>query len=232
MRTLVMPCSSPAASINLSGPRLGLVYRPVVPFGSWKRALAAAAVVAAVAPGAGCKRRKVPATLTEAQRAAPVLVEHGGERRLRHPTFGFSLRHPGPSFREAPELVAAYLAAGPDPETQHYGLMDEETRSALTISVMNGMGGSRESLSQHVDDFQRGFAGSPAGSANLRWLGKEITWDDRRHRATVRAEAAGLQIEVVAHSVQPAQGPPFIVNLTAMGTQIDGLRKTLASFQP
>jgi hypothetical protein len=194
--------------------------------------LAVVALVAAVAPAAGCKRRKAPGALTEAQRAPLVVVGQGAEQRLRHPAFGFTVRHPGPAFRDAPELVAAYQAAGPDPETQHYGFLDEATRTALTISVMNGMGGSRESLAGHIDDFQRGFAGSAVGSANLRWLGKEIAWDDNRQQATVRAEAAGLQIEVVAHSVQPPQGPPFIVNLTAAGPQIDGLRKTLSSFQP
>jgi hypothetical protein len=188
--------------------------------------------LAVVALGPACKRRKIPATLTEAQRAPLVTVEQGGERRLRHPAFGFSVLHPGPSFRDAPELVAAYRAAGPDPETQYYGLMDEASQTALTISVMNGMGGTRESLSEHIDGFQRGFAGSAVGSANLRWLGKDVSWDDRRHQATVRAEAAGLQIEVVAHSVQPPQGPPFIVNLTALGPDVGRLRKALASFQP
>jgi hypothetical protein len=207
------------------------LYGRIVPSRPWIRGLALVALVA-VAPGLACERRKVPATLTEAQRAPLVVVEQGGERRLRHPAFGFSVLHPGPSFRDAPELVAAYRGAGPDPETQHYGLMDEASQTALTISVMNGMGGTRESLSEHIDGFQRGFAGSAVGSANLRWLGKDVIWDDGRHQATVRAEAAGLQIEVVAHSVQPPQGPPFIVNVTALGPQVDRLRKTLASFRP
>jgi hypothetical protein len=46
---------------------------------------------------------------------------------------------------------------------------------------MYGMGGSRAALSEHVDGVQRGLAASLAGKSDLRWLNKEITWDDHRH---------------------------------------------------
>src|SRR6186997_1512965 len=103
-------CSpSPALWINLRP-----VYRRAMGAWSWKRALlhAALAFIVAVVIGAPAfaafgsadSTARLAAPLTAAERAPLVEVDEGGQRRLRHPAFGFSLLHPGSGFREAPEV--------------------------------------------------------------------------------------------------------------------------------
>jgi hypothetical protein len=170
--------------------------------------------------------------LTEAERVPLVIVDEGGERRLRHPAFGFSILHPGATFREAPDVAQAMEGAGRDPATQHYGFSDPDDRSALVISVMKGMGGTRASLVEHVDGFQRGFASMPASAAALQWTGKEITWDAGRHEAHLGATfGGGMRLELAAYAVMRAGQPPFIVNVMVMAPRPDLLAKLLASFR-
>jgi len=173
------------------------------------------------------------APLTAAERAPLVVVDQGGERRLHHPTFGFSLLHPGAKFVDAPQLAQTMQGAGRDPTSVHYGFSDPTERSVVVISVMKGMGATRAALSEHVDGFQRGFAGSGVGGAQLRWLGKEITWDDTRHEARIGAEfGGGMRLALGAYAVVREGQPPFIVNVMIIAPSIDRFAKLLDSFRP
>jgi len=68
--------------------------------------LAFVALVGAGIVGGMMKRgRNRNTSLTAEEKAPMVIADEDGERRLRHPGFGFSLLHPGPKFLEAPELV-------------------------------------------------------------------------------------------------------------------------------
>jgi hypothetical protein len=208
---------------------------------SWKPALliAGLAVAGAGAMGAAlvlvkpAKPAKRAEPLTPAEKAPLTVVEEGGQRRLRHPALGFSVLHPGAGFRESPEVVAALTGGGPDPETQSYGFLGPDMRSTLVISMMKNMGGSREALSQHIDGFQRGLAGSaPAGNA-VRWQGKEIVWDDHRHVARVSASIGDVaHVDVAAYAIQPPGGPPYIVNVMTTAPEANQFPGLLDSFRP
>jgi hypothetical protein len=175
--------------------------------------------------------------LAEADRAPLQIVDEAGQRRLRHPTLGFSLLHPGPRFVESPEVVAAMSggALKGDPATVTYGFQEPDTQSALIVQVMNGMGGTRDKLVSHVDGVQQGLAKSAAASADLRWLGKDVTWDDHRHVGRLSASLSGqvrMRIELDAYSVEPAGRPPFVVNLFLTTREPERFADLLGSFRP
>jgi hypothetical protein len=205
-----------------------------------RRRVAIGLVVALFVVGAGISAaliglapgKRKPDPLTSAEKAPLVVVDEGGQRRLRHPALGFSILHPGPGFRESAEVTAAIRRAGDDPETHAYGFMDPDSRSTLVIALMKGMGGSRAALSEHLDGLQRGMAGS-VGSTELRWVGKQVTWDDRRRVGRLSALVAGtVHVEVAAYALESPGRPPFIVNLTMSAADADRPAAVLASFRP
>jgi hypothetical protein len=183
-------------------------------------------------PGRGAHSSR---PLAAADRAPLLVVDEGGQRRLRHPTLGFSLLHPGPRFVDAPELAAQMNggALKDDPATVTYGFKEPDTQAALVVQVMNGMGGTREKLTSHVDGLQSGIGKSAAAAADLKWLDKAVTWDDQHHVGRLSASLAGqMRIELAAHSVEHAGREPFIVNLFLMTRQPERFVDLLPSFQP
>jgi hypothetical protein len=195
----------------------------------WKRRrLLAAALVLAAFP-AGCKRQNK--ALTEAEKAPLVVVVEGGQQRLRHPAFGFSILHPGPGFKESPELLQQ-AGLKRDPDTQTYGFLEADTHSALIIAVMKGMGGTQAKLSEHLEGVLRGLEGSLSGNAETKVLKKEVVWDARRHVANLSvAVGSGLRIDVAAYSVERPGELPLIVNVMVTAPPSDRFAGLLASFR-
>jgi hypothetical protein len=190
-----------------------------------------AGITAAVLGLDSGKRRVEP--LTQSEKAALVAVDDGGQRRLRHPELGFSILNPGPGLRASAEVVAAAAGAGRDPETVTYGFIDGDLRSTLVIAVMKNMGGSRAALSEHLDGLQRGLAQAVPAGSDVRWLDKQITWDDRRHVARVSAQVAGAaHVDVAAYAIAPPGRPPFIVDLMTASPDADHFPGLLDSFRP
>ena len=72
------------------------------------------------------KAREV--TLTYAERAPLVTVDDGHQRRLRHPTLGFSLLHPGPGFVEGDPNASR-------PSAHFYSFTDAEARVRVTVGI-------------------------------------------------------------------------------------------------
>jgi hypothetical protein len=191
-------------------------------------------IVAGIVAGAVSGRSRseqAKAPLTDAERAPLVEVDQGGERRLRHPAFGFSILHPGPSLRESPEMAKTLEGKTPDPDTQNYAYLDPGG-SVVALSVMKGMGGTRASLSDHVDGFQSGFTGSAAGGPDLRWLGKELSWNASRHDARLKGLLGGdTRLELASYAIIRPQQPPLIVNVLVVSREIDRFTKLLSSFR-
>jgi hypothetical protein len=164
-----------------------------------------------------------------------VVVEEGGQRRLRHPTLGFSLLHPGPRFTDAPDLAAEMNggALKDDPATVTYGFKEPDTQAALVVQVMNGMGGTREKLASHLDGIQKGLGKSAAAAADLHWLAKDVVWDDQRHVGRLSASLANdVRVQLAAYSVERPGREPFVVNLFLMTQQPERFADLLASFRP
>lgn len=186
------------------------------------------AIVLAALP-AGCKRQSK--ALTEAEKAPLAVVDEGGQQRLRHPAFGFSILHPGPGFKESPELVQRTGLKG-DPDTQTYGFLEADTHCALIIAVMKGMGGTKAKLSEHLDGVLRGLEGSLAGQAQTKVLKKEVAWDANRHVANLSVAVGDqLRIDVAAYSVERPGELPLIVNVMVTAPPSDRFAGLLKSFR-
>ena len=171
------------------------------------------------------------APITDAERAPLLAVDEAGERRLRHPAFGFSILHPGTGFKESAEVASAMAIRGDD-STQVYGFLEAETRSALIVSVMKGMGGSKSKLASHVDGVLSGLQHSVAGKAEFRMIAKEVVWDERAHVgrfSAVVGEATG--VELAAYSVRRPGQQPFIVNLMITAPEVKRFAALLASLR-
>jgi hypothetical protein len=189
--------------------------------------LAIAAGIAAAVLGLGADER-APEALTAAESAPLLVVEEGGERRLRHPTFGFSVRHPGPGFVES---AAVKDVASSDPRAQTYGFVNPGSASTLFVTVQKDMPASRAILSDHIDGMWRDL--SRAARPGAHWVGKEIIWDDRRHVARLSATVGDtVHVEVAAYAIESPRRSPLIVDVSMMGADRDQLAEMLASFRP
>jgi hypothetical protein len=171
-------------------------------------------------------------SLTAAEKQPLVIGDDAGERRLRHPGLGFSILHPGPKFLEAAELGKPKPGQKHDDTTQEYAFADREGRSVLLVSVMKGMGGTREKLAEHLDGVQRGFVGSLPEGAPLHWGDKQIRWTDERHQARlVGAFGGGMGVQIAAYSVLRDGQEPFIVNVMIIAPDADRYTRVTESFR-
>jgi len=194
-------------------------------FGTLLGALFVFLVVASRHRGAG-----TPA-LTAAERVPLLIVDENGERRLKHPAFGFSLLHPGPGFQESADVVKA-MGMQADGATQVYGFMEERSRSAVVVSVMKGMGGSKFALANHIDGVLRGVQHALAGNGQLRILRKDTVWEERAHvgRLSV-AVGDGMRLDLAAYAVERAAQPPFIVDIIVASPEPQRFAAMLSSFR-
>jgi hypothetical protein len=189
-----------------------------------------AAGIAAGMMSRGRQHRDI--SLTAAEKAPLETADEDGERRLRHPGFGFSILHPGAKFLEAPELVKPKPGQKHDDTTQEYGFADREGRAVLVLSVMKGMGGTREQLADHLDGVQRGFAGSLPAGAPLQWGDKQVTWTEGLRQARLNASfGVGMRLEMAAYSVSRAGQEPFIVNVMILAPDADRHTNVTGSFR-
>jgi hypothetical protein len=191
-----------------------------------------ALVGAGVAAGIMNRSPHRDSSLTAAEKAPLVIADEDGERRLRHPGLGFSIMHPGPKFLEAPELAKPKPGRKHDDTTQEYAFADREGRSVLLVSVMKGMGGTRDKLTEHLDGVQRGFVGSLPEGAPLHWEDKQVRWtDERREVRLVGAFGSGMGVQIAAYSMIRDGQEPFIVNVMMIAPDADRYASVTESFR-
>ena len=111
-------------------------------------------------------------TLADAERAPLVTVDEGNQRRLRHPTLGFSLLHPGPGF-------VAHESSAFRPSAHFYSFTDSEARVRFTVGLFKGKGDGPGSLRDLIEGMSKntdalgGRAGSPPRVEKLEVSGDE-----------------------------------------------------------
>ena len=105
------------------------------------------------------------------ERAPLVTVDDGNQRRLRHPTLGFSLLHPGPGFVEGDANASR-------PSAHFYSFTDAEARYGSPSGFSKGEGDARslrrllEGMSKNTDALG-GRAGTPPRVEKLEVLGHQ-----------------------------------------------------------
>jgi hypothetical protein len=136
-------------------------------------------VVVLVAAGPPAAR----AVLTAAERRPLEIREQGGERRLVHPTLGFSLLHPGPGFVESEQAAAVFQQSTRDPGAHAYAYARASDRSFVIVTIGKGLD-SRAGMEGMV----RGLTRPLLQAVKARVKENEITWSESRKEAVLSAE--------------------------------------------
>jgi hypothetical protein len=172
--------------------------------------------------GGGASRR-----LPAADRAPLVDRVVNGRHRLVHPTYGFSIAAPPPSYREAPEL-AAKAGFSRDPMSQYYVYTEAVPQAVLTIGLLSDLGDTRE-------DFADGIRG--AREAITRVEGAKIVEDtttgtDGHLRAHVHVLVSGAHVLLDAYQIHPPGKPASAVMVMVAAADATALPEVAGSFQP
>jgi len=192
-------------------------------------ALVAAAVIVLATVLPVQREGSQPAPLTPAERAPLEQVTEGDAVRLRHPTLGFSLPHPGPAFAEIDDAELRRLARGMfEPGMQVYGWFDETAGAVLVVGLMKDVG-SREEL----EGFQAGFLEALREQPGSRLERNTVTWSGDVGAADVRGTLAdGTSLASRGRVLRLApRGPRYLIILAAFTLEpgaldfvLDGLR--------
>jgi hypothetical protein len=173
--------------------------------------------------------RRPPPELVAADRAP--LVEDGvaGQRRLRHPTLGFSMLHPGPEFAEAPEIVAKLHKPGD--QSQYYAYADSPVTEALAIAVAGDEIDSRDQLAKELTAFENSFRGAAEVSshATMSVVDDGVQWEGRR-QAHFHLLVGGAHYRGLLVPMSPTGHDPILVALIVISQDPDALAGVLASF--
>lgn len=164
-------------------------------------------------------------TLADAERAPLVIVDEGKQRRLRHPTLGFSLLHPGPGF------VASDSNAF-RPSAHFYSFTDSEARVRLTVGLFKGQGDAGslhellEAMSKNTDALGS-RTGSPPRVEKL-----EVSGDEPPRGTLEMLLGDGRYLRTSAYGWRAADGTPYAILVTVMAHSYAPGSAVLTSFRP
>lgn len=167
-----------------------------------------------------------PVTLADAERAPLVSVDVDNQRRLRHPTLGFSLLHPGPGFVASDSTVFGRSA-------HFYSFTDSEARVRFTVGLFKGKGGSAGSLRDLLEAMSKnadalgGRAGVPPRVDKL-----EVSADGAPRGTLEMVLADGRHLRTKAHGWRAADATPYAILMTVMAHSYAPGSAVLASFRP
>jgi hypothetical protein len=176
--------------------------------------------------GALLATKTLAVTLTDAERAPLVTVDQDNQRRLRHPTLGFSLMHPGPGF------VASDSNAF-RPSAHFYSFTDSEARVRVTVGLFKGQGDAPGSLRELLEAMSKntdalgGRAGIPPRVEKL-----EVSGGEPPRGALEMVLGDGRFLRTSAHGWRAPDGTPFAILVTVMAHSYAPGSAVLASFRP
>ena len=180
------------------------------------------------------------ASLPEEDRVPLETVEIEGVRRLRHPTLGFSLLHPGEDYFD--ERVAALnrdnelrAVAGGRDWTQSYVYTKKAGGTALIVSILNGIGVTEKQMQEvgalTEEGYVRGMRNLMGANVKVEHLKDEVVWDANRHEASRYFTVGDLHCRTRAHAIRAVDHPPFVVLLMLTSREPTELEEVLESFR-
>ena len=165
-------------------------------------------------------------TLTAAERAPFVTVDEGNQRRLRHPTLGFSFQHPGPGF-----VLSASSAFGPS--AHFHSFADSEARVRFTVGLFKGKGDTAGSLRDLLEGMSKNTDALGGGTGTPPRVEKLEVSGDQPPRGTLEMVLGdGRFLRTSAHGLRAADGAPYAILMTVMAHSYAPGTAVLASFRP
>jgi len=172
--------------------------------------LATLAVLVAAVVGLSGRARSAR-ILTPAEKADLVQVSTGGERRLRHPSLGFSVLDPGPGFHPSARVASILRAESAlDRGTCSWAWRRNSDGAVFLVRIVKGLGATRSSF----EGFLRGMRGSltQAGRGEVtRW---KLEWTDRLRQAdldVLARKAVHARHRAYAVRLGPERTPYIVV---------------------
>ena len=172
------------------------------------------------------RAKTAAATLTDAERAALVSIDEGGQRRLKHPTLGFSILHPGAAFIDGG--AQAYRA-----NAQFYSYFDPSSDAALFVGLFKDQGDSPDSLRELLTSISGQLGDLSGGTGASVHLVSLETPDTDPPRGTLHATVGDRRhYRIQAHGWKPDGHTPFAILIAVMAPTADAYGDVLASFRP
>ena len=177
---------------------------------------------------AGLDHLKHTAELTAADRVPLIDETVNGQRRLRHPTLGFSFHHPGAAFAPSQKIVDSMKSSNPDGRFHYYGFIDDPVTAVVEVAMMNEDIPTREVLVKELAEFEKSFG----SKGQVGTYDDGVTWTDQLHDAHFSGELNGLHFRVRMIPFTPKDHPQVVVALIVASQDATVLADTLASFGP
>jgi hypothetical protein len=169
-----------------------------------------------------------PKSLQASDREPLFEVQVAGKARLRHPTLGFSVLRPPPSYVSQPQLATMLGGfAGNDPSAVYYVYAETPPNGAVVIGVMANTGSSRNDFQDAIHGIHRGITTSAPMAQFLR---EEITGDDDHLIAHVHVVTDQAHVRIEAHAIQGRS--PAIATVMVVDPDGTALTDVLESFAP
>jgi hypothetical protein len=165
-------------------------------------------------------------TLADAERAPLVTVDENNQRRLRHPTLGFSLLHPGPGF-VADDASAIRSSA------HFYSFTDSEARVRISVGLFKGEGDTSGSLRDLLEGMSKNMdavAGPAARPARVEKL--EVSGEEPPRGALEMVLGDGRHYRTRAYGWRSPDGAPFAILIAVTAHSYAPGSAVLASFRP
>jgi hypothetical protein len=165
-------------------------------------------------------------TMAAAERAPLVIVDEGNQRRLRHPTLGFSLLHPGPGFVASDSNAFGRSA-------HFYSFIDSEARIRLTVGLFKGKGdaaGSLRGLLEGMSKNTDALGGRAAHPPRVEKL--EVSGDEAPRGALEMVLGDGRHLRTSTYGWRAADGTPYAILVTVTAQSYAPGGAVLASFRP
>jgi hypothetical protein len=171
------------------------------------------------------RARTEAVTLTPEERAPLVTVDDGGRPRLRHPTLGFSILHPGPGFVEAGRPVAA--------GGQFYRYADSSAPAIFMVGLFKSDSGSPAELRKLMEALGH-QAGTLAGNsgAPVTVLRLDVPTDEPPRGEFHALVGEHKHYQLRAHGWRPPGRGPFAAMIAVMSTTPEAYTEVLDSFRP
>jgi hypothetical protein len=165
--------------------------------------------------------------ITEQEAQPLITIEQDGRKLLKHPYLGFTLHHPGPSFRElSPEELGEVKGAGGGEELKPlvYGFTDPEQGVVLILSLAKGRVSRAE-----MEGFPRRFATLFQAAVIEE---QSVEWSDIEREAFVRGSSEEMRFSARARAVELGpEAEPFLMVVGALGHAPEALDPILGSLR-
>ncbi len=163
-------------------------------------------------------------SLSEADRSP--LVADGD--RLRHPTLGFSILNPGPSFHEAPRATALMQDACVGAGAQCFAYADTNANGRPDNVLVVSINANIDNLDGYFDSIEAGLRTSAASQQNVTMT--TLDKHNTENGAVLEVTFGVTHVSVEAYRLPP-QHAPIVVMLMAVVKNEHSLDKVLSSLQ-